>query len=104
MANTASTSLNRLQKQSFSFVMTDRDGNVDTATTAQLSSNTPTCATIAIDPTDNRKAWITAQSPGGALCSVQRPGSNTPLNINVTVTDIDLSGVALGAFDPPVAK
>jgi hypothetical protein len=108
MANTASVTMTRLQKVSFPFVLTDRDGNVDTTSTAVLSSSNPAIATIALDASDNRRAWITSviNGGGGCTCVVNRPGGATPLNVSVTITDIDLSGAQLGAggMGTPEAK
>lgn len=97
-----STSLTRLQKQSFSFIVLDRDGNVDTTSTVTAATTNATIATIAVDASDNRLAWITAHSPGA--CTVNVAKGTSAISIATTVTDIDLSDVQLGAFNPPVAQ
>lgn len=107
MPNTAATTITRVQKQSFTFQMFDRDHLViDPSVPAVLSSSQPAIATVAIDAADSRTAWIVGQAPGDAVITVQEsPVSANPLQITVHVTDTpNQSEVVLVAFAEPVSK
>ena len=101
MANNVYTgpAMDRLQSYNFPFVVTDRDGNVDTTSAVTLSSTAPATATIALDPNDNRRAIVTAHAAGGATLQIVKVGALKALQIQQTVTDIDLSGCNLNPPD-----
>ena len=96
--NYTGPAMDRLQSYDFPFVVTDRNGNPDLTSPVQLVSTTPQVATIALDPTNNRRAIVTGVGPGQTNLSVTKVGAAQNLVINQTVADIDLSGVDL---NPP---
>lgn len=94
-------SMNRLQQYSVAFVLTDRDGNIDTTSAAVLVSTNTNVATITIDPTDNRKAIVAGNPAGsGGPCTIgiSKTGGASSVSITQTVTNVDLSGADL---NPP---
>ena len=108
---TATTTLSRLQKQNVDVTVLDRDGQPDVTTPLVLTTDDSTKVTIAIDPTDNRTVILTGQNPtlGGntvaahVSCDLGAQGGAQYLNINCSITDVDLSNIS-ATFDPPVSK
>jgi hypothetical protein len=100
--HSVSTSMTRLEKQSFPFTILDRDGHVDLISTASFATTNATIATIAADPSDNRLAWITAHSPGNCTLGVAK-GSNS-ISVSCAIADVDLSDVLPGTFNAPVPQ
>lgn len=98
------TTFSRLQKQDIHVTVLDRDGVPDTTTALTVSSDNPPMGTIAVDPTDKRKVTLTGLNPGTLAfhvsCDLGARGGAQHLNINTTITDVDLSTISATLDDP----
>ena len=88
------------------FSYTNPNGQVDTTTAMNLTTDNPAVATVAIDTADNRALWITPTGQGATSIRINPPTATpSPGQINLTVeAAANLSHVDPGPADPFVPQ
>jgi len=86
MSNTNGTcNINTRQHQTFHVDVYDKDGNLDTTSPLQASSQTGAC-TVSIDPTTNRDVTITGNVVGSSSVQILVPSGNSSGSVFVATT------------------